>query len=739
MVKKKKALLEKQRKKKLPKRKSRIKKAKLRKEAGSRREPVREPEEKEEESLPPQRRASQVERLSEILPPIRSSEEIERKARGIKKPVIKEIKPQRFEIESPEESSLSLLEKKPREETEKTSKRRELEEEKPAEKAKEGFFGFLKKKPETEEEERETSEEELPEEETPERAEETGEEEERELPEEMEREREREKEMFLRKINPLAGKSPAVGASLPVIKQEAKTGQPEAKIEERIKVEIINKKEAGTVLERYSIEIDKAKVKVEINKGDSGVTYNLYVPEIGIATVSLLEDVRNELVSVTTISMQEILDPAALKDIKKRFMQVADELLKKKLPTIEPGVEEFLIGKLMQDMLGLGEIEFLVNDPGLEEVVIPSSKEPIRVFHKKYGWLLTNLKISKEGEIVNYSNIIARRVGRQITVLTPLLDAHLVTGDRVNAVLYPISTKGNTITIRKFARDPYTIIDLIDNKTCNLEIAALLWLAVEYEMNILISGGTASGKTVLLNACMPFIPPNHRIVSVEDTRELMLPDFLYWTPLVTRTANPEGKGEVNMLDLLVNSLRMRPDRIVLGEMRRKEEAMVLFEAMHTGHSVYATVHADSAAETISRLTNPPLSVPANLLRAVNLNVVMFRDRRKRIRRVLQVAEFQTTQDKAEANVIYRLIPEEDRIIRHSESSRFFEDLSRNTGMTQAEINKNLEGKQKILSWLIKQKIRDLNNLGKVMNFYYTDKEKLNRLILKNDIKGVLGK
>ena len=144
----------------------------------------------------------------------------------------------------------------------------------------------------------------------------------------------------------------------------------------------------------------------------------------------------------------------------------------------------------------------------------------------------------------------------------------------------------------------------------------MIWLAIEYEMNILFSGGTASGKTTMLNVCMPFVQPNSRIISIEDTRELQLPDFLYWTPLVTRLPNPEGKGEINMLDLLINSLRMRPDRIILGEMRRAREAEVLFEAMHTGHSVYSTVHADTTSETISRLTNPPLNVPPNLLKAV---------------------------------------------------------------------------------------------------------------------------
>jgi flagellar protein FlaI len=385
-------------------------------------------------------------------------------------------------------------------------------------------------------------------------------------------------------------------------------------------------------------------------------------------------------------------------------------------------------------MLGLGNIEFLVQDSNLEEIVIPSATEPIRVYHKGYGWLPTNIMIPKEEDIINYSNIIARRVGRQITVLNPLLDAHLSSGDRINAILYPISTKGNTITIRRFARDPYTIIDLIQNNTIDIDVAVLLWLAVEYEMNVIVSGGTASGKTVILNACMPFIPPNHRLISVEDTRELMLPDFLYWTPLVTRSPNPEGQGAVSMLDLLVSSLRMRPDRIILGEMRRKEEAMVMFEAMHTGHSVYATMHANSATETISRLTNPPLSVPVNLLSAVNLNVVMFRDRRRGIRRVLQVAEFDTRSDRADANVLYRWIADEDKMVKHAESSKFFEDITKNTGMTPDELEKNLAEKKMILKWLIKNKIRSLDSVGNIMSHYYSKKNFLLNEIKKNNVK-----
>ncbi len=495
--------------------------------------------------------------------------------------------------------------------------------------------------------------------------------------------------------------------------------------------------EKVNVIDSYRIEADKAAVEVDIEKSERGMLYALKIPHIEAGTKALLDEIRAELLAITNINIGEISSQEALLQIKERFMQESLRLLREKL-SIEKATEDFLVGMLMQDMLGLGNIEFLINDLNLEEVVIVNSKEPVRVYHKKYGWLATNIRVESEDEINNYANIIARRVGRQITTLTPLLDAHVITGDRANAVLYPIATKGNTLTIRKFSRDPFTIIDLLQNKTITPDISALLWLAIEYEMNVLVSGGTASGKTVFLNACMPFIPPNQRIISIEDTRELILPEFLYWCPLVTRLPNPEGKGEVSMLHLLVNSLRMRPDRIVLGEMRRQAEAEVLFEAMHTGHSVYATVHADTAAETIQRLSNPPINVPKNLLKAVNLNVVMFRDRRKGIRRIYQVAEFIAGKEEVSANILYRYIPEKDEIVQHNSSMNLFETLSRHTGMAQPEIIQNMKEKKLILQWLVKNNIRSLGAIGKVMNLYYTNRELLSEIIRKNDFERLKG-
>ena len=490
------------------------------------------------------------------------------------------------------------------------------------------------------------------------------------------------------------------------------------------------------IIETYEIEADEFKIHVNIIGGEGVIRrYELAVPEPGIASKALLDYLRQALVTEVTVSTSEILDPKGMATLKSRFKKKAEDSLKDILPSLKEETKKFLVGALLHEMVGFGNIDFLLSDGQLEEIIVLSAEEPVRIYHKKYGWLATNVFMKSEGQIQNYSNMIARRVGRQITTLTPLLDAHLVTGDRANAVFYPVSSKGNTITIRKFARDPWTVTDLINNKTCSPEVFALIWLLMHYEMNILISGGTGSGKTSFLNVCTPFIPPTQRVISIEDTRELQLPKFLYWCPMTTRLPNVEGKGEITMLDLLVNSLRMRPDRIILGEMRRQKEAEVLFEAMHTGHSVYATVHADSISETISRLINPPISVPSNLLPAVNLNVVMFRDRRKGIRRTYQVGEFVPMQKggemSVEANVIYRWKPSTDTILKHGKALHLFEDLSRHTGMSQSEIDKELSTREKILMYMVKNNLRSIEQVGKIMNQYYLDPDFITKNVFKN--------
>jgi len=498
---------------------------------------------------------------------------------------------------------------------------------------------------------------------------------------------------------------------------------------------------------RYEIHADNVKAEVIIyhKKDDYVPTYELIYPKIKEATVAILNSIREDLIRSIGIGGREILDPKVMEDVRKKSLEEAKKLIDEHMPHTPKERRDILAGQLVHEMFGLGKIELLLRDDDLEEIVINDSSEPIWVYHKEFGWLKTNLKPKNEEEIYNYASMIGRRIGRQITNLNPLMDAHLISGDRVNATLFPISTQGNTITIRKFARNPWTIINFIDPQinTLSKEPAALLWLSIEYELNIIIAGGTASGKTSLLNALTPFMPPTQRIISIEDTRELQLPEFLHWVPMTTREPNPEGKGEVSMLELMVNSLRMRPDRMIVGEIRRQRQAEVLFEAMHTGHSVYSTLHANTADEVRRRMINPPISLPESMLEALHLTCVQFRHRRLGIRRTFEIAEFVPSmmpggKAKVDINVLYAWNPRKDIIERvrpnaklRDISMRLVDEIQMHTGMSDKEFEDNLKEKGKILDWMLKQNIKTVNTVGKVFADYYKDKDYVLELVRKN--------
>lgn len=497
-------------------------------------------------------------------------------------------------------------------------------------------------------------------------------------------------------------------------------------------------KPASDVIEKYFVEAYKVKARVTIERDPAEFVpvYVLKMPDIEPGTLALMDRVGETLLTETPVKVTELVDPKALEALKTKFFEMSFNILKNELTHESESTWEFISGSIVNQMLGLGKLEVLLADGDLEEIVVNNAEEPVWVFHKKHGWLKTNVVVPKEAQIQNYASMIGRKVGRQITTLNPLMDAHLVSGDRVNATLFPISTKGNTITIRKFRRKPWVIADMIESKTINSDIAALLWTTIQYEMNMIISGGTGSGKTTFLNVLMPFIPINHRIISIEDTREIVLPQFLHWVPLTTREANPEGTGGISMLNLLVNSLRMRPDRIIVGEIRRGDQAEVLFEAMHTGHSVYATLHADTAEQTYKRLVYPPISVPEPLLEALDLLVVAFRDRRRGIRRIYEIAEIIPATEKvgASVRVLFRWKPAKDVIEKYQESYRLMEKLRVFTGMTDDEIQVDLTEKRMILDWMVKNKIKTVNAVGKVVAEYYQRPGETLEIIKRSDSK-----
>jgi archaeal flagellar protein FlaI len=470
-------------------------------------------------------------------------------------------------------------------------------------------------------------------------------------------------------------------------------------------------------LDSYKLNVNNTLVDVNIffKEGDTVPTYQVNITNMSRTTRMILEKIREEFVSKVGVGVIELSEQGGIEQIKFEFKKEITFLLKKYFPNADEKTEDMLINYVIEQNLGLGSLDILLKDKEIEEIVVNSSKDPVWVYHKKHAWMKTNVIIPTEGRIRHFSTMIGRDVGKEITSLNPLMDAHLGSGDRVNATLNPISSRGNTITIRKFASTPWTITSLLRNKTIDYYTASLIWLSVQYEMSVLIAGGTGSGKTSMLNVLASFMPPNQRIISIEDTRELQLPPQLHWVPMETRMPNPEGKGGVTMLDLVVNSLRMRPDRIIMGEVRRQEEAEVLFEAMHTGHSVYGTIHANNAEETIMRLTNPPINIPKAVLPALGAILVQSRNRRTNKRRTLQFAEITSA---GSHNVILQLDVASDEMILANKMTTLNKTLSLYSGLSDDDIQKDIMQKQRILKWMVDNNVDTLEGIGLIMTKYY---------------------
>ncbi len=474
------------------------------------------------------------------------------------------------------------------------------------------------------------------------------------------------------------------------------------------------------ILETYKINVNNVLVEVAIVLYEDDIVprYIVNITNMSKTTKIILEKIREEFISEVGVGVIELSESGGVETIKTEFKKELTKLLRKYFPNADEQTKDMLINYVIEQNLGLGNIEILLKDSNIEEVVVNSAKEPVWVYHKRHAWLKTNVIIPNEARIRHFSTMIGRDVNKEISTLNPLMDAHLLTGDRVNATLEPISSFGNTITIRKFATEPWTITDFLKSKTIDFETAALIWLCMQNELSLMIAGGTGSGKTSMLNVISSFLPPNQRIISIEDTRELQLPNTLHWVPLETRLPNPEGKGGVTMLDLIINSLRMRPDRIIMGEVRREKEAETLFEAIHTGHSCYSTFHANDAYETVTRLTNQPINIPKLVLPAMAGIIIQNRNRRTNKRRCMQFAELLPN---GVPNIIYQYDLLDDTMKHIGQMKVIPNTLRIFTGMTWSMIEDDLKKKVRILKWMVDHNLRNLNDIGILMAKYYRGK------------------
>ncbi|MCD6434099.1 MAG: Flp pilus assembly complex ATPase component TadA [Candidatus Diapherotrites archaeon] len=445
--------------------------------------------------------------------------------------------------------------------------------------------------------------------------------------------------------------------------------------------------------------------------------YVVPVPRPTKAERSVINILKEAATRLIAIEPYQIRDPEQRRIVYKQkildIIKAAPEL------QIPRGKEEFYAEAVVREMVGYGLIDPLIQDDRLEEIMVIGPRKPVYVFHREYEMMISNIEFYSEDEIQDLINRIAREVGRRVDLSSPLLDARLPDGSRVNATIPPASVAGSTLTIRKFRKDPYSIIDLINLGTLSEELAAFLWLAVEgmqtKPANILIAGGTGSGKTTTLNVLASFVPSTERVITIEDTAELNLP-LEHWIRLEARPPGLEGKGEITLDILTKNALRMRPDRIIVGEVRHAE-AFTLFTALNTGHDgCFGTIHANSPQETIVRIVSPPMNVPEIMLSGLDFIIVQHRlhDRKKgTIRRFTEVAEISgVLEGKAQTQTIYERDPVNDTIVRTKVPSRYLAKLARYTGLSKKRLQEEINEREAFLKKLMKENVREIREVAR---------------------------
>ncbi|WP_129115132.1 type II/IV secretion system ATPase subunit [Halegenticoccus tardaugens] len=382
-----------------------------------------------------------------------------------------------------------------------------------------------------------------------------------------------------------------------------------------------------------------------------------------------------------------------------------------------------LLYYLDRDFRGYGKADALFYDPHVEDISCDGYGLPLFVYHDEYADVETNVAFDR-GELDGYVVRLAQRSGRHISVGDPIVETTLPDGSRAELVLgEEVTPRGSAFTIRRYADEPLTPVDLVEHGTFSAEMMAYFWLCIEHNKSLIFAGGTASGKTTSMNAVSMFVPPRAKVLTIEDTRELSLYHD-NWLSNVTRE-RLSADEDIDMYDLLRSALRHRPEYIIVGEVRGKE-AVTLFQAMNTGHTTFSTMHADSVETVVNRLENEPIAVPRAMVRSLDLLAVqtLVRIGGERVRRTNVVGEIGDVDGRTgelDYTSSFAWDPEADAFDRGD--SGVLDEIATERGWSRSELLRELRTRERFIELLCDRDAVDYRRFTALVGEYYARPER----------------
>jgi len=495
-----------------------------------------------------------------------------------------------------------------------------------------------------------------------------------------------------------------------------------------------SEEELYSTLPEYDFERDGSLVSPKLRKTDE--VLEAYWIEPGLTRVTIIRTAEYENIYIAhepaltpfEAELLERLQPGVrdllimkdieLNDRKEVLYESIDYLLDSyDLPLTNNTVYKMRY-YLKRTFFGWGRVDILRGDHDIEDISCSGYDLPVYLYHRKYRDIKTTIFFTDPRELDSLVVLFAQKSGKHISLSNPIVDATLSDGSRIQLTYSTvISTRGSSFTIRKFRKNPFSPIDLLVNHTFTIDEMVYLWMAVQYNYSILIVGGTASGKTTTLNAISQFIPALSKVVSIEDTREIMLEHDNWIASLVPLSSGAStSQRDISMFDLLKAAMRQRPEYILVGEVRGIE-AQTLFQAMNSGHTTFSTLHGGDVTMAIHRLENPPLDVPKATIETLDIVLCqgsMFRNK-KQVRRCKEITEIVGMTDKGEleVNTVYLYNFQKDAP-SFSGTSQVYSSIAEKTGMNMSTMGEDIRKRTAVLQAMLDQDIRDYRDFARIV-------------------------